>query len=269
MNPILDAFWRAVAYCLRPRIVLLSLVPLVLMISLTVLLGYFFWEPALDSVRGFLESSAFLQRAWQWLDRAGLGPLKTVLAHLLIIFGITPLIVMVSLLVVTMIMTPMLARIVARRRFPTLLESGDTSFLQGLLWSLGSFGLALVALVVSVPLWLIPPLIFVVPPLIWGWLTYRVMAFDVLACHATSDERKALFHAHRYRLLTMGVFCGFLGAAPSVVWASGAMLAAAFVVLVPLAIWIYTLVFVFSSLWFAHYCLATLFSLRSQVQVAP
>ena len=29
-------------------------------------------------------------------------------------------------------------------------------------------------------------------------------------------------------------------------------------VLVPLAIWIYTFVFVFSSLWFAHYCLAAL-----------
>ena len=36
------------------------------------------------------------------------------------------------------------------------------------------------------------------------------------------------------------------------------ILAAAFVVLVPLAIWIYTLVFALSSLWFAHYLLAAL-----------
>ena len=48
-------------------------------------------------------------------------------------------------------------------------------------------------------------------------------------------------------------------------WASGALFAAAFVVLVPLAIWIYTLVFAFSSLWFAHYCLAALeLRLRSE-----
>ena len=39
-------------------------------------------------------------------------------------------------------------------------------------------------------------------------------------------------------------------------------MAAAFVILVPLAIWIYTLVFAFSSLWFAHYCLAALQALR-------
>jgi hypothetical protein len=62
----------------------------------------------------------------------------------------------------------------------------------------------------------------------------------------------------------MGVFCGYLGAAPSVLWASGALFAAAFVVLVPLAIWIYTLVFALSSLWFAHYCLAVLQLLRQE-----
>jgi hypothetical protein len=35
------------------------------------------------------------------------------------------------------------------------------------------------------------------------------------------------------------------------------------VILVPLAIWIYTLVFAFSSLWFAHYGLAALEKLRA------
>ena len=41
------------------------------------------------------------------------------------------------------------------------------------------------------------------------------------------------------------------------------LFAALFAVLVPLAIWIYTLVFVFSSLWFAHYCLEALRQLRA------
>ena len=66
----------------------------------------------------------------------------------------------------------------------------------------------------------------------------------------------------------IGVLAGYLGAAPSVVWASGALFAAAFVILVPLAIWIYTLVFAFASLWFAHYCLAALEQLRAQAPPA-
>jgi hypothetical protein len=56
----------------------------------------------------------------------------------------------------------------------------------------------------------------------------------------------------------MGLFTGYLGALPSVLWASGAMFIAMAPVLLPLAIWIYTLIFAFSSLWFSHYCLAVL-----------
>jgi hypothetical protein len=65
-------------------------------------------------------------------------------------------------------------------------------------------------------------------------------------------------------LLVIGVVTGLMGAAPSLVWASGALFAAAFVILVPLAIWIYTLVFAFSSLWFAHFSLAALQALRNE-----
>jgi hypothetical protein len=118
------------------------------------------------------------------------------------------------------------------------------------------------------PLWLIPPLVLILPPLIWGWLTYRVMSFDALAEHASPEERVTLLRAHRLPLLCIGVLCGYLGAAPSIVWASGLLFAAAFFVLVPIAIWIYTLVFAFSALWFAHYCLDALAQLRAQREAA-
>jgi hypothetical protein len=112
-------------------------------------------------------------------------------------------------------------------------------------------------------------LILILPPLIWGWLTYRVLAFDALAQHASPEERREIFLRHRGALLGMGVFCGYLGAAPSLLWASGVVFAAAFVVLVPLAIWIYTLVFALSSLWFAHFCLSALQALRQEAAASP
>ena len=140
--------------------------------------------------------------------------------------------------------------------------------MHGLLWSLGSSLLALVAIVLSIPLWFIPPLVLILPPLIWGWLTYRVMAFDALALHADAEERRTLFRRYRAQLLGMGVLAGYLGAAPSLVWASGVFFAAAFVILVPLAIWIYTLIFAFSSLWFTHFCLSALQDLRRERSAA-
>lgn len=264
MNLLFDSFWRAAAYCLRPRVWLMSALPLILVIGLTVGMGYFFWDMALDYVRGVLDASSFARSAWNWLEGVGLGQLKTVLAPLIVIFAVTPIIVMGCLLLVAWLMTPWMVRLVALRRFPDMLQHNGAPFLRSLLWSLGSAAAALVALVLTIPLWFIPPLILLVPPLIWGWLTYRVMAYDALAAHATADERRILFQRHRTPLLAMGVVCGFLGSAPSLVWASGALFAAAFVLLVPVAIWIYTLVFAFASLWFTHYCLAALQQLRDE-----
>ena len=117
-------------------------------------------------------------------------------------------------------------------------------------------------------MWLVPPLALVLPAFIWGWLTYRVMAFDVLAEFASAEERHTLMAHHRMSFLGMGVVTGLMGAAPSMVWASGALFAAAFVILVPVAIGIYTLVFAFSSLWFAHFGLAALHALRDEPRQA-
>lgn len=263
MTLFFDSFWRAAAYCVRPRVIALSFLPLILMVALALGLGYYFWEPALDWVRAGLEASSVVNSVWDWLQSVGAGSIKMVLAPLVVIFAVTPVIVVLSLLLVAVLMTPALTNLVAERRFPQLERKHGGSLVKSLLWSFGSTLLAVVALIVSIPLWLVPPLVLVLPPLIWGWLTYRVMAFDALAEHASEPERQLLFKQHRVRLLSIGVVCGFLGAAPSLLWASGALFAAAFVILVPVAIWIYTLVFAFSSLWFAHYCLAALQTLRA------
>ncbi|WP_394791764.1 EI24 domain-containing protein [Rhodoferax sp.] len=269
MKLLLNSFWRAVAYCMHPRVIALSFLPLILLVALSLGLGYFYWEPALDMVRSMLDASEWMGRMWTWLETAGVGQLKVALAPLLVIFAVTPFIVVLSLLVVALMMTPALVSLVAERRFPMLEKKKGGTLIGGLFWSLGSILLALVAMLVSVPLWLVPPLILVLPPLIWGWLTYRVMSYDALSLHASKDERREIFRRHRLSLLGIGILTGYLGAAPSLVWASGALFAAAFVILVPLAIWIYTLVFAFSSLWFAHYLLAALEALRAEQLISP
>ena len=201
---------------------------------------------------------------WRWFEGVGLPNLKTVVAPLVVIFTATPLVVISALMAVSLLMTPGLARYVAERRFDRLEQKHGASFWQSLAWSLLSVLLALGAMVLTLPMWLVPPLAMVLPALIWGWLTYRVMAFDVLAEFASREERQHLLARHRLSLLAIGVVTGLMGAAPSVVWASGALFAAAFVILIPIAIWIYMLVFAFASLWFAHFALAALNELRAQ-----
>ena len=264
MNLLLDSFWRAAMYCLHPRVIALSILPLVIMATLSLGLGYFFWDDTLAAIRSNLESYELVSRMVRWLESLGLSSLRLVLAPALLLALAIPVIVIASLLFVAVFMTPAMVSLVAERRFPGLERKKGGSMLTSVVWSLGSTVVAAIALLISIPLWLIPPLILILPPLIWGWLTYRVMSYDALVDHASADERKQIFKDNKMSLLAIGVISGYLGAAPSLIWASGAMFVAMAPILVPLAIWIYTLVFAFSSLWFSHYTLMALEQLRKQ-----
>jgi len=268
MRLFFDSFWRALAYTLHLRVMLLSLLPLVLLMVVAWGWGYFYWEPAVSWVRDGLEGWPLLQKIWGWAVALGAARISAAMAPLIVIFAITPLLILLCLLAVSLMMGPALVEMVAQRRFRGMTRQHGGSVLASLGWTLSSTLIAGVLMLLSMPLWWIPPLIFVLPPLIWGWLTYRVMAFDALAVHASRDERQELLRRHRLWLLLMGVLSGFMGAAPSLVWASGALFAAAFVVLVPVAIWIYAVVFAFTALWFIHFGLAALQDLRRESDAA-
>ena len=129
MNLFLDSFWRAAGYCVRPRVIALSFLPLVLMVALALGLGYLYWDPTLEWVRAALEASTLVSTLMDWLQGIGAGGLKTVLAPLIVIFTVTPILVVVSLLVVALLMAPALVSLVAERRFPQLERKHGGSWL--------------------------------------------------------------------------------------------------------------------------------------------
>ena len=263
MNSVFDSFWRAAAYCLHPRVILWSLLPLVVAGGAVGVLGYAYWETTVAAVRGTLEQWSLVTAMLQWLESIGAPQLRTLMAPLIVVALSVPVVVVATLLLVAVLVTPAIVRMVAARRFPALERREGGTWWQGLLWSLCCTAAALLAMVLSVPLWFVPPLVMVLPPLIWGWLTYRVFAYDVLALHATAQERRHLIRTLRWPLLVMGVACGCLGALPSLLWAASAATLIFAPVLVLVSVWLYTLVFAFAACWFAHYTLAALQRLRS------
>jgi hypothetical protein len=265
---MIDAFWRALAHLFHPRLLMLTLAPLVLMGAVLGVAGWLGWEAAVDAVREAMQRFDLSNAAMQWLDSVGASGLRAVLAPIVVVALALPLVVVGTLLLVGVLMTPTVVALVARRRFPALERRHGASGWQGLGWSLVCALAALAAIAVSVPLWLIPPLAVVLPPLVWGWLTYRVLAFDVLADHAGAEERRQLMHERRWPLLGMGVVSGALGALPTLIWALGtaALILAPFFLIA--SVWLYTLVFAFAALWFAHYLLAELARHRAEVPAA-
>ena len=262
MKNLLDAFWRATAYCLHPKVIALSLLPLLIGVSLALGLGWFYWEAAVSGVRATLENWLLVDAALKWVESLVGGSFRSVLAPLIVVMLAAPVIVVLSVLLVAWLMTPSIVKLVAGRRFPALQRKRGASTAVSVAWSLLCTLAAMLALLLSVPLWFIPPLVLVVPPLIWGWLNYRVMSFDVLAQHASTDERRQLMRQHRLPLLGIGMVSGYLGAAPSLLWAASALTLVFAPLLIVVSVWLYTLVFGFSALWFAHYCLAALATMR-------
>ena len=262
VSRVADSLWRAAAYCLHPVVIALSLLPVVLMGLIAYVLARFYWEPAIDGVSATLASWELVKTMESWLQTVGLSNVRTMLSLLIVVVIATPVIVIGSLLLVAAMMAPWMLKLVSKRRFPTLEKLRGGSIVGGVVGALWVTLLAMIALIVSIPLWLIPPLVLVLPPLIWGWLTYRVMSYDVLAEHASREERREIIRTHRLTLIAMGVLTGYVGALPSVIWGFGlALVYAPFIVLV--TIWIYTLVFAFSALWYSHYLLSALADLRA------
>jgi hypothetical protein len=219
-------------------------------------------------VRATLEQWALVLAALTWLDSIGAGALRTLIAPLIVVAVALPLIVIASLLLVALGMTPAIVDLVAARRFPQLERKRGGGWWQGLAWSLGCTVVALLALLLSLPLWLVPPLVLVLPPLIWGWLTCRVLGYDVLASHASAAERRQILHEQRWPLLAIGIVSGYLGAAPSLLWAVSAATLIFAPVLVLVSVWLYTLVFAFAACWFTHFALAELQRLRALAEAA-
>ena len=204
---LFDSFWRAAAYCLHPKVIALSLAPLVIVGGAAAALGYFYWEPALAGVRASLDESALLEPLFAWLRSIGAGGWASVLVPLVLVAVAVPIFVVATLLVAALLMTPAIVRLVAARRFPQLEARRGGSFWSGVAVSLGCTAVALVALVLSIPFWFVPPLVLVLPPLIWGWLA--------TASSPTTSSR-------RTRAAMSACACSMKSAGPCSAWGSPA-----------------------------------------------
>lgn len=264
---MITAFGRAFLSCWHPRVLLWSVLPVLLAAVGVAVLGRLYWEPALDGVRNTIDSFELSSAALRWLDELGGRSLRTLLAPMVVVALSVPAVLLLSLLLVALLSVPALSRHVLRGGYPGLQILHGASVLRVWAWTLGCAAVALLALVLSVPLWLVPPLVLLVPPLIWGWLIGRVMGYGVLAAPASRQERRLLLQRHRWALWGMGLVCGYIASLPSLLWAAGTPALIAAPLLAPVLAWVYTAVFVFAALWFAHYLLPRLQALR--VQVTP
>lgn len=267
IRPILGSFGKALMSQLHMRMLLLTIAPFFLSVAIWGVILYFNLQPMIDWVHAYFAGHDMFRQVSGWLETFGAGFASYVVAPLVAMWVLLPLMILTALAFIALFAMPAIIRHVASRHYPQLERRAGGSIWGSLWLSFYTFILFALLWIASLPLLFLPPLGLIVQALLWGWLTYKVLTYDALAEHADREEFRALQKRHRGALLLIGTITGALGAAPMLLWLGGILGAALSIVFFPLfaavSIWLYVLVFVFTGLWFAHFCLAALAEMRA------
>ena len=256
---MLRAFGLSLIGLMHPKMLWLTIRPFLIISVVWGVLFYLMWEPALDGVRLFITTSFLTTWLSDVMSATGWDEVRAVMAPLLLVIFLIPFIAISLLVFVAFTSVPAVIRHLTKQaNYAQLYEAHGGSLFGSLGYTLFSILICIGVMFLTFPIWWIPPMVSVIPPLVWGWLTMRLMCYDVLARHATEEERIALMEAHRWPLLAMGVISGLLGAVPTFFWATSAIAFVFFPIVSFMALWIYSVVFIFAALWFGHYLLHAL-----------
>lgn len=265
LQQVLKSFGFALVGTMHPRMLWLSLRPFLIVSVLWGCLIWLTWTPALELLSIFLTTSIFTSWIQDGLIWAGFENARAWIAPLFFVMLIIPLITISLLVFIAFSTVPTIVNIVAKQAaYQDLDYKRGGGFFGSMVYTLWSALICLALVLLTLPVWWVPPLVALLPPLLWGWLTMRLMSYDVLANHASSEERDVLLEKYRWPLLTMGIASGMLGAVPTFFWATSALALILFPIVSFVALWIYSLIFVFAALWFSHFLLDALKELRQE-----
>lgn len=138
---------------------------------------------------------------WSWLN--WLGPY---LVHVVLALAFAPLIYATALLLVAVVALPRMMAIVARRDYPDVTRYGSAAaaFWGSLSNTVAAGAIFVLGWLVTLPLLLVPGGLLVLPLLWSAWLNQRTFRYDVLAEHATAEERAKLIGQARGRFRVAG-----------------------------------------------------------------
>jgi hypothetical protein len=218
MSQITSALGRAFASLAHPRMLFLMIWPIVAALVLWTFLAFAFGTQLLAGAEGWLAGFSLYQRF------AVGEPWATITTVLLWILGFilwVPLVLITASLIIGVVSMPMMVRHVAERDYPTLEKraaggvAGMASNVGGSVWN-AIVALAFLAIlaVVTLPLWLIPPLWPFIPVALFGWFNQRLFRYDALAEHGTPEEMRTIFKAEGGRMWVLGIVLALIGHIP-------------------------------------------------------
>ena len=210
---VLGALLYGLANLFHPRMLWLMIWPMLIALAVWGTLALLLWtrlalwlaeilKPWIEPALGFV--------------RLDFGDAALIAANVILFLLFVPLVYLTALFILGVFGMQKMVDHVAARSYPQLerRRGGGTA---------GSVGNGLVALagmlglfIVSLPLWLLPPLWPLIPLVILSWGNQRLLRYDALAEHANHAEMARIFRERRGALYLLGFLLALLAYVPFV-----------------------------------------------------
>jgi uncharacterized protein involved in cysteine biosynthesis len=240
MNEVLGAFGRALRSLSRPSMFWHLIWPTLAAILVWAVLGWFFWDDAAAALLNLFHQWTWLQRMMDSAQFLSVAALAT--AHLFLALLFVPLVYSTASMLVALVALPLMLDRVGDAEYGDLEKRHGGTVAGSIGNALWAFLVYLIALLATLPLWLIPGLGLILPILLLAFLNQRAYRYDALMQHADGDELRQVVARQRGGLWMVGIVSGLLAYIPVVN------------LVVP----------AFSGLAFVHFCLSGLRRQRAQ-----
>lgn len=208
---ITNAVFYGLANLFHPRMLWLMVWPMLVSLGVWLAVAAALWVRLAVWLSGVLQ--AWLEPAAN-LIHLDLGGAALIAAHVVLFLLFVPLVWVTALFILGVFGMEKMVDHVAGRSFPALGRRGGGNF-AGSIWN-GVVALAgmVALLIVSLPLWLLPPLWPLIPLAIFAWVNQRLLRYDSLAEHADAGEMAYVFRTRRGGMYVLGLLLGLAAYIP-------------------------------------------------------
>src|SRR5690606_34896674 len=239
------AFKRALVSQCHPKMLMALFLPFLIALLGAIILLWAFWAPLTEWMNVQASEWGIVNQIDQWMLAIGLFSIKLYLIPVLAVCALLPLSGILGLIIAAVFVMPIVLTHLEKGEYKGVSRQGQFSTAVGA-WNAIWVGIIFaVGWVLTMPLWLIPPLPVLLPIFWWAFAFTRMLRVDAIVEHGSPQERRLLWRRHNRQL-----------------WLIGGILA--LINLFPPA-WLFLPVF--SALVFAHFSLEALRQLRAQTVI--
>jgi CysZ protein len=210
---IVGSLLYGLANLLHPKMLWLMLWPMLVSLAIWGTVAFALW------MRIALWLAELMRR---WLEPAAgfvrfdFGDATLIAAHVVLFLLFVPLIYLTALFILSVLGMQKMVDYVATRSFPSL-ERRRGGGVAGSGWNAAVALLGMAAMfIVSLPLWVLPPLWPLIPLVVLAWGNQRLLRYDALAEHADQDEMVRIFRERRVGMYLLGLLLALAAYVPLV-----------------------------------------------------